>query len=524
MAGDRRLTFTDQELTEAFKQALREEGYGEAPAAWANALRKDVERNSGIVQGNPRQGFFFLHLTVHEFLAASALANIVNKDGWETPIQSTGNPVSIARLMDRKAWEPAWQEVFSFLAGKLTEPLPLLSLLIDTNRDDLFRHRLALAAACLPEALSKLGQQPSVADRITGELLAMWMQHDQKETLPAVSHFTRTLPALGQVNGKVAGIPLLEWCCQQLCELNPALRAAAVELVGLIGETVARRPIVLTLLTEILRDSRTDVVARAKTVTALRRIGPATLQHYPDLLATLEQVALHEVNWFVRTEAIRTIEQIGGQITGGPAREGGFGVPPFVKGGIGGISPRGSTPLMIQEHVSFSQDDLPTLAQALANKDLQTRAQALSTLERLRAPAAQGPEAVSALIQVALHDKNGGMRSQATRVLSQLGQAVVDHPSGLHALVQIVVRDKDVGVRAQALHALGEIGDLTTRYPEVIPTLLSALQDKDGDVRFSAAEALEKMMAQGVRIFQRKWKGIGWKRLEVKRVDELTVL
>lgn len=514
MAGGRRLTFTDQELTEAFKQALSEEGYGEAPAAWANALRKDVEQNSGIMQGNPRQGFFFFHLTVHEFLAASALANIVNKNGWETPIQKSGKPVSVARLMDRKAWEPAWQEVFSFLTGKLDAPLPLLSRLADKNRDDLFRHRLALAAMCLPEALAKLGQQPSVSDRITNEMLAVWVQHEQEETLPTVSHFTRTLPALGQVEGKIAGIPLLDWCCQQLRELNPDSRAAAVELMGLIGETVARRPVVLVLLTKILRDSRTDVVARAKTVTALRRIGPVASQQHPDLLSALEHVALHDANWFVRSEAIRAIEQMGSRVV----EEAGKGRDATALRGVN------TTSLTNQGHMSFSQNDLATLLQTLSNENLLARAQALSTLERLGASAAQCSETIPALIQVALHDRNSSLRAHATRVLGQLGRAVADHPSGLPTLVQVVVRDKDVGVRAQALHALGEIGDMAIRYPEVIPTLLNALQDEEGDVRFSASEALEKIMAQGVRIFQRKWKGIGRKRLEVKRVDELATL
>ncbi len=37
------------------------------------------------------------------------------------------------------------------LAGNVDDPVPLLEVLADDAKDDLFRHRLALAALCLPE-------------------------------------------------------------------------------------------------------------------------------------------------------------------------------------------------------------------------------------------------------------------------------------------------------------------------------------------------------------------------------------
>lgn len=54
-------------------------------------------------------------------------------------------------LVDRKAWDPRWQEVIALLAGQLGDPEPLIQLLEHEKKDDLFRHRLALAASCLPE-------------------------------------------------------------------------------------------------------------------------------------------------------------------------------------------------------------------------------------------------------------------------------------------------------------------------------------------------------------------------------------
>jgi len=82
-AGDRRLTVTEEELGHQLKRALRDARYGEAPAPWANALRVDLVTNSGILRGTPAQGFFFLHLTIQEFLVAAALVKIVNAKEWD---------------------------------------------------------------------------------------------------------------------------------------------------------------------------------------------------------------------------------------------------------------------------------------------------------------------------------------------------------------------------------------------------------------------------------------------------------
>src|SRR5262249_4684328 len=92
--SDRRLAFTGEELGQALKRALSAAGYGEAPAPWANALRVDLTDNSGILRGSPPQGAFFLHLTIQEFLAAAAIARIVNEKGWETSVDIAGTAIS----------------------------------------------------------------------------------------------------------------------------------------------------------------------------------------------------------------------------------------------------------------------------------------------------------------------------------------------------------------------------------------------------------------------------------------------
>ena len=153
----RQLLFSEEDVLDALTRAAKAEGYGEAPAPWADALLQDLTQNSGILRGSPDGGYFFLHLTLQEFLAACALARAVKRGpGWEGAVEAAGREVSVAHLVDRKAWDPAWQEVIILLAGRLQDPTPLLTLLADEKKDDLFRHRLALAGRCLPEIPSAI--------------------------------------------------------------------------------------------------------------------------------------------------------------------------------------------------------------------------------------------------------------------------------------------------------------------------------------------------------------------------------
>jgi hypothetical protein len=56
------------------------------PSNIADKLLEDLTQNSGILRGGGTQGYFFLHLIIQEFLAASFLARLVNKNGWKTEI------------------------------------------------------------------------------------------------------------------------------------------------------------------------------------------------------------------------------------------------------------------------------------------------------------------------------------------------------------------------------------------------------------------------------------------------------
>jgi len=194
-----------------------------------------------------------LHLTFQEYLTACALAHRANHDGWQT----------IETLVDRKAWDTRWQEVIVLLSGQLDNPATLLDLLGDGQRDDYFRHRLALAALCLPELNSALRPSPSeVINCLTTAAFSFWWQHCRSETVAAVPHLTRALPALGQVNELVGN------------------ETTAVELREVINDSSGNRwygtPL-LDLIAALSRDS--DPFVRSAAADA---ISEKCSQHYPE--------------------------------------------------------------------------------------------------------------------------------------------------------------------------------------------------------------------------------------------------
>jgi len=199
----------------------------------------------------------FLHRTFHEYLVARALAQRAQAEGWG----------AIAVLLDRKAWRPAWQEVIVLLAGQLADPVPLLLRLADGRRDDLFRHRLALAALCLTEIPADV-RDPLVVDGIATEIVTVWVKHECEETQAVVAHLLWALSAIGQASrqglGKTRwGMRLLTLCR----DTDRRVRRAAVHALGGLGAAAAPA---LDRLLELTRNEDREV-RRAADV-ALNRI------------------------------------------------------------------------------------------------------------------------------------------------------------------------------------------------------------------------------------------------------------
>ena len=248
--------FDESLLREEVRVALGRLGAGHELAG-RNATSVIAElKHAGILittGGHRAAPLLFLHRTFHEFLAARALARRVKSEGW----------LVIADQMDRKAWRPAWQEVVVLLAGQLADPLPLLRLLADKRRDDLFRHRLALAALCLTEVPADLLDSPEV-DGIATEVVTRWLEHQLERTGDAVAHLTRALSAVGQTSRR--GIGDTGWGMRLLTlsrDTDARLRLAAAAVLGGLGASSAPA---LDRLLELTRDEAWGVRLAAAAV------------------------------------------------------------------------------------------------------------------------------------------------------------------------------------------------------------------------------------------------------------------
>ena len=516
--GERRLTFSEQEFGQALKHALSAAGYGTTPAPWANALRADLTHNSGILRGGNEQQIFFLHLTVQEFLVSAALASMVNERGWQVAVESGNVSCGFTDFLDKKAWDPRWQEVIALLAGQLRDPQPLFQILANDKKDDLFKHRLALAAVCLPE-VSLTGDRSDqvVIDRITGLTLPAWFAHEKMGTSAVAPHLTRALPALGQVNGNLHGTPLLDWLCLQLREPQRDLQSSAAEALGHVGQAAAYSQTVLTALGETIQGQ--DMFVAAKAIESLRRMGPVAIRHasIPQILA---QTALTTDDWFVRTGILQVFQQMDNA-----AVQQADILPIFLAALINDAQPLirtnaaealGQIPVS-DTHISTIRAALSVALDAEHEQDASVRAEAqtalnrlsqatrepvdsspISPAQRLRPNASQTSEHISALV-TALQAEEAAQRRAAAEALGQVGPAVVQHTAGVPTLSQALY-DKDSGVRAEAARALGQIGDSAAQSSEVLSNLVQlALYDSDSGVRAQAIEALGQLRASVAR-------------------------
>ena len=508
--GERQLTFSGQQLTQALKDALTEEGYGSVSGPWANALREDLLHNSGLLRGDGERGFFFFHLTIQEFLTAGALATHINTNGWTAPLRIAGKSVRVSQLIDKKSWDPRWHEVIVLLTGQLADPLPLLTLLTDNKKDDIFFHRLALAAQSLAEVRAEVCPSLShLVDRVTEHVFSTWLSRETCSTGAVVSHFTDAFAALAQVNGCIKQLPLLRWLQLQLHDTNPDVRAGIIEAFANMGESLASDMDILEALLCSLGDP--DVFVRVRTTEALRRIGAATLS-LPSMLTALIQAGEHDPDGFVRTSAKRTLAQFAASVPHVPnvlsvflARyPQRFEVEPGGHERSQPLAPL-SSPLESDTH----------LVSTLYDPDPANRARALIQLKQLRPTGTLRLKILPALVEILLHDTDGGIRARAADALGHIGEALRQYPN-MPSILMAALRDRDPGVRARTAEVCGQLDLPTVHSQEVLVALYEAVGDTDSEVRFAAAEALDRQMIRGVRLFKR-W----WGKRAVRTVEEL---
>jgi HEAT repeat protein len=549
-----KLTFSGEQLGKCLQEALGTLGYGQATAPWANALRKDLVSNSGLLRADKDEQYFFLHLTIEEFLAACALARIINDlegQGWDTPLRLDGRQRMVREWIDRKAWDPRWQEVICLLAGRLRDPALLLSMLADPNPtptnphgDDYFHHRLALAALCMPEIPERirgLASCQGLVDQITTNAFGFWWQ--RKDTVEAIPHLLRALPALAFVNGRVPAdchpyhwknttygnidvmkfsMPLLERLAELLCDKDRNIQDSVAEAISVLG-TSAVTPLIADHLNNCLYDI--DPLVRSWTVRAIGKMGVAVTT--PLMLERLAEL-LCNTHWDVRRSAAKSISKLGGAAA----------TPPILKRlaellydtdgdvrcaaaqAISGLGPSAATPTILERLTELLRDkhrDGPweaykvrePAAEALRNlgavaatppilkrltellSDADVRRWAVDVIGRLGAAAAT-PVIIERLIELLCEPVYQDVSWSAARAIEGLG-AVVATPQIMDRLTQLL-RDADRHVLSKVVDLIGGLGAAAAT-PQILERLVELLCDENVWVRCSAVKAIGRLGA-----------------------------
>jgi hypothetical protein len=151
------------------------------------------------------------------------------------------------------------------MAGRLgrDESDRLIRNFADAQADDLFRPRLALAVLCLRE-VAENQRNKGLVDRMTTDILDLWIEHSAQRTDIALLRITEALPAVGELSGRYHGKQVLGW----LGALQPDV--VFLRLVNAIGPVVAT-PEALARLVALIRDPNRDV--RRSAADALGSLG-----------------------------------------------------------------------------------------------------------------------------------------------------------------------------------------------------------------------------------------------------------
>jgi HEAT repeat protein len=402
--------------------------------------------------------------------------------------------------------------------------------------DDVLRHRLALAVQCLPE-LSGVARtaHADLVNHITTTAFTLWWEHLLKGAEDVVPHLTRVLPALGQVNGHMAGVPLLEWLYQRLCDEPDSTisSAAARSLTALevavepsrlqtildnlrdgdedsrlwaintflvnLGPRTTRAAVISALLQQALDDLGENIDMSADVVGALGRQGESaardhmvvsvllqTLRHHPDDLTRL--IAGYTIGNLASTGAefadFSTVvavlcELISSGDQGIRAREGAT----YALGWLG------------EQAAYHNSAVVPILCTAVRENSF-VGYLALDGLYRLVKAGLREPAMVSALRSV-LPAAEWGSRLRAATCLEHMAAARAWEPSSVASLCERLSHP-DPLQRGEAAWALGLERESAAYPSEVIPPLCRIYSDPDPFVRWATVRALRLLAARGV--------------------------
>ncbi len=543
---DQRESFSQAELLCTFRKAIEKSGYS---LDKGEALLDDFIKNSGIIQKEPnRDSYFFLHLTFQEFLAANALANIVNdREGekWESKIKAGNKAYTIRMIADKKAWDPDWQEVMLLFAGQLEDPMPFLEMLYNpkptrTNPkgDDMFRHRLCLSALCLAEISPEKREAKDLVIDITTEAFGFWWKYEKISSVNNLPHEEQVLQSLARRNSPVwihkmphlgiqltGEIRLLEWLCIAIIlECTDSVGNSALNVLKKMREKAATE-LVLEVLLSLLYDQ--DLGVRNLVVSILGKMGgKATTE---SVLKTL-LCFLHDQYSDVRYYALKVLLEIGEKAVTKAVLE---ALPSLLRDQNDDIRGHAVDLLGKMGEKAATEAVLEILLSLLHDQDAAVCYRVVDLLGKMGKKAATefifrslffsmyrtsnnfgesfalfsiiesaSEPAIKHLLSL-LHDQDSGVRRQAAEILGPYGFIITNEEKTLvkiiHALI-FLLRDNDSVVRVAAVHALNHIANEIVSKKEyqeqIIHSLLPLLRDENSDIRIAVVQIYQYVTSE----------------------------
>jgi len=196
---------------------------GKPEDLFTHLVQSRILQNTSRMEGDDVL-YTFIHRSFLEFLVACDLADSLEPQEQRKD-HRRDSPRSIWLLVSKKAWLPEWQNVITFLANRLKDPRPLLKLLADESKDDVYRHRLLLASLCIPELAPHQRLEASeLVDQITTSVISLLWDGNKKSGRNDYEHLEAAVPSLAEGNGKVDGLPFWDWVLRELKSFDMAKR------------------------------------------------------------------------------------------------------------------------------------------------------------------------------------------------------------------------------------------------------------------------------------------------------------
>ncbi len=343
--------------------------------------------------------------------------------------------------------------------------------------------------------------------------------------------------AVGRFGPAAATELILARLADLLCDEDGRVRSAAAEAVGRLSPAAATE-LILARLTDLLRDEAPGVDWSA--AEAMAGLGPAAATE--PVLARLADFLRNEV-LRVRWVAAKAVSGLGPAAATEPIRarladllrDEDHWVRSTAAEAVGRLGPAAATELILARLADLLRDEdwdvssaaaeavgglgpaagteqiLARLADLLSDWEVSARSAAAEAVGRIGPAAAT--EAFLARLADLLRDEDTDVRSAAAEGVGGLGPAAATDPilAGLADLLGI-----GSGTQFAAVRAVGAIGPAAATDP-----ILIRLADLLGsyDVRSTAVNAVDALMAKGLRFFEEP--GRPW---TVRKVSDLAAL